>query len=42
MAHGIFAGAMERVLPGSTVTLEIIQACPECCIEEMIWEDKES
>jgi len=41
LSHGIFAGAMEKVMPGSSVKLEIIQACPECCIEEMIWEDKQ-
>ncbi len=41
MAHGIFAGAMEKVMPGCTVKLEIIQACPEACIEEMIWEAKQ-
>ena len=41
MAHGIFAGAMEKVMPGCTVKLEIIQACPETCIEEMIWEEKQ-
>jgi hypothetical protein len=41
MAHGIFAGAMEKVMPGCTVKLEIIQACPEACIEEMIWEEKQ-
>ncbi len=41
MAHGIFAGAMEKVMPGCTVKLEIIQACPEACIEEMVWEAKQ-
>lgn len=39
MAHGIFAGAMEKVMPGADVKLEIIQACPEACIEEMVWEE---
>ncbi len=41
MSHGMFAGAMEKVMPGCTVKLEILQACPECCIEEMIWEEKQ-
>jgi hypothetical protein len=41
MAHGIFAGAMEKVMPGSSVKLEVIQAGPEACIKEMIWEEKQ-
>lgn len=37
MAHGVFAGAMEKVMPGSAVDLEIVQACPNACLKEMIW-----
>lgn len=37
MAHGVFAGAMERVMPGCSVDLEIVQACPNACLKEMIW-----
>jgi predicted hydrocarbon binding protein len=37
MAHGVFAGAMEKVMPGSSVDLEIVQACPNACLKEMIW-----
>jgi len=40
-SHGIFAGAMEKIMPGSSVKIEIIQACPEACIEEMVWEEKQ-
>ena len=39
MAHGVFAGGMEKVMPGNTVKLEIIQACPNACLKEMIWEE---
>jgi hypothetical protein len=38
MAHGVFAGGMETVMPGNTVKLEIIQACPNACMKEMVWE----
>jgi hypothetical protein len=38
MAHGVFAGGMETVMPGNTVKLEIIRACPNACLKEMIWE----
>lgn len=37
MAHGVFAGAMEQVMPGNSVDLEIVQACPNACLKEMIW-----
>jgi len=37
MAHGVFAGAMEQVMPGCSVDLEIVQACPNACLKEMIW-----
>jgi len=40
MAHGVFAGAMERVMPGTTVKLEILHAGPNACLKEMIWEGK--
>jgi hypothetical protein len=38
MAHGVFAGAMEKVMPGSTVHLEILHAGPNACLKEMIVE----
>lgn len=38
MAHGVFAGAMEKVMPGTTVRLEIVNAGPNACLKEMIWE----
>ncbi len=40
MAHGVFAGAMERVMPGTSVKLEILHAGPNACLKEMIWEEK--
>jgi hypothetical protein len=39
MAHGVFAGAMERIMPNTKVHLEIIQAGPNACLKEMTWED---
>jgi hypothetical protein len=41
MAHGVFAGAMERVMPGRTVHLEILHAGPNACLKEMILEVEE-
>ena len=38
MAHGVFAGAMEKVMPGSKVNLEIEHAGPNACLKEMVWE----
>jgi hypothetical protein len=38
MAHGVFAGAMEKVIPNTVVKLETIQAGPNSCLKEMIWE----
>ncbi len=38
MAHGVFAGAMEKVIPNTVVRLETIQAGPNSCLKEMIWE----
>ena len=40
MAHGVFAGAMERVMPNTTVDLEIVHAGPNACLKEMVWEVK--
>jgi len=40
MAHGVFAGAMEKVIPNTVVRLETIQAGPNSCLKEMIWEAK--
>lgn len=39
MAHGVFAGAMEMVLPGKKINLEILHAGPNACLKEMILED---
>ncbi len=39
MAHGVFAGAMEKVIPGKKVNLEILHAGPNACLKEMILED---
>ncbi len=41
MAHGVFAGAMEKVMPGKKVHLEILHAGPNACLKEMILEDAE-
>lgn len=38
MSHGVFAGAMERVMPGRHCHLEIIHAGPNACLKELIWE----
>lgn len=38
MAHGVFAGAMERIMPNTKVQLDIIQAGPNACLKEMVWE----
>ncbi len=39
MAHGVFSGAMEMVMPGKKVNLEILHAGPNACLKEMILED---
>jgi predicted hydrocarbon binding protein len=39
MAHGVFAGAMEKVMPDKKVQLEILHAGPNACLKEMILED---
>lgn len=39
MAHGVFAGAMESVMPGRTVHLEILHAGPNGCLKELIIEE---
>jgi predicted hydrocarbon binding protein len=41
MAHGVFAGAMEKVMHGCKVQLEIIHAGPNACLKEMIWEESQ-
>lgn len=38
MAHGVFAGAMQKVFPGCKATLEIIHAGPNACLKELILE----
>ncbi len=39
MAHGVFAGAMETIMPGKVVHLEILHAGPNGCLKEMIVEE---
>jgi hypothetical protein len=41
MAHGVFAGAMEKVMPGTTMSLEILRACPNACLKELVWRERE-
>ena len=38
MAHGVFAGAMEKIMPGTKVELDIVHAGPNGCLKEMVWE----
>lgn len=38
MSHGVFAGAMEVVMPNTKVKLDILHAGPNACLKEMIWE----
>jgi len=40
MAHGVFAGGMEKIMPGTTMTLEILRACPNACLKELVWREK--
>jgi len=40
MAHGVFAGALEKVMPNTKVHLEILQAGPNACLKELIWEEQ--
>jgi hypothetical protein len=39
MSHGVFAGALEKILTGKKATLEIIHAGPNGCLKELILED---
>lgn len=39
MAHGVFAGAMEKIMHGKKVNLEILHAGPNACLKEMILMD---
>ena len=41
MAHGVFAGAMENIMLGTKVELDIIHAGPNGCLKEMVWEVKQ-
>jgi hypothetical protein len=41
MAHGVFAGAMEKVLTGCKADLEIIHAGPNACLKELSLEVKQ-
>lgn len=40
MSHGVFAGAMENIMPDCSVHLEIVHAGPNACLKDMIWEAK--
>ncbi|MEW6368158.1 MAG: hypothetical protein AB1714_26315 [Acidobacteriota bacterium] len=40
MSHGVFAGAMEKVMPNTICHLEITHAGANACIKELIWEEK--
>ncbi|MBD3344713.1 MAG: hypothetical protein GF401_06590 [Chitinivibrionales bacterium] len=40
MAHGVFAGAMEKVMNNTKATLEIVHAGPNACLKELILEGK--
>jgi hypothetical protein len=40
MAHGVFAGALEKILVNYKVTLEIIHAGPNACLKELLLEEK--
>lgn len=39
MSHGVFTGAMEKVMPGRKVNLEVLHAGPNACLKEMILVD---
>ena len=39
MAHGVFAGALEKILTNTKATLEIIHAGPNGCLKELILEE---
>jgi hypothetical protein len=39
MSHGVFAGAMEKVMPNTRCKLEILHAGPNACLKEMIWKE---
>ncbi len=39
MSHGVFAGALEKILTGKKATLEILHAGPNACLKELILED---
>ena len=39
MSHGVFAGALEKILTGKKATLEIIHAGPNACLKELVLED---
>ena len=39
MSHGVFAGALEKILSGKKATLEIIHAGPNACLKELVLED---
>ncbi len=39
MSHGVFAGALEKILKGKKATLEILHAGPNGCLKELVLED---
>lgn len=40
MAHGLFSGAMEKVIPDCRAELEILHAGPNACLKVLILEEK--
>lgn len=42
MAHGVFAGVMEQIMPGCKVDLQIVHAGANACLKEMTWEEVDS
>ncbi|MBN1759311.1 MAG: hypothetical protein JW863_13375 [Chitinispirillaceae bacterium] len=41
MSHGVFAGALEKILKGKKASLEIVHAGPNACLKELVLEDLE-
>ncbi|PIE53561.1 hypothetical protein CSA37_00960 [Candidatus Fermentibacteria bacterium] len=39
MSHGVFAGAMEKIMPGKTCHLDILHAGPNACLKELVIEE---
>jgi hypothetical protein len=41
MAHGVFAGALEKILKNCKASLEILHAGPNACLKELVLEEKQ-